>query len=90
MSDADLAAAAVPCFARALKVPVPAQVEFQLPAPQVPVPVLVLHAAALVAVLRSESDPAAPLMVAADVGILEELLVHEARYWRRAAGSGRA
>ena len=49
-SDADLAEAAVPYFARALSVAVPEQVRVE-PADR-RVPVLVLHAAALVALLR--------------------------------------
>jgi hypothetical protein len=83
--DVDLAAAAVPFFAGALRVPVPSGVSFVLPPGRVPV--LVLHAAALVAVLRSQTDPPGPLGVAVSEGMLGELLVHEARYWRRTAAS---
>ena len=61
----------------------PAQVEFELPAERVPV--LVLHAAALVAVLRSNAEDAVPLRIVVATGVLDELLEHEARYWRRAA-----
>ena len=84
--DARLAAAAVPYFARALGVPVPGTVVFELLDRRVPV--LVLHAAALVAVLRSAEDPARRQRVA--VGrALDELLEHEARYWRRTAAAAR-
>ena len=82
LSDAALAAAAVPCFAHALGLPVPERVEFELPTRRVPV--LVLHAAALVAVLRSAQDPpGSPLVNVA--GAMDELLGHEFRYWRRSA-----
>ena len=81
--DADLVAAAMPFFADALRVAVPARVEFELQGRRVPV--LVSHAAALVAVLQSRSDPVASLRVVVDEGVLGELLIHEARYWRRAA-----
>ena len=84
-SDAELAARAVPCFARALGAPEPRQVDFTLPAGRVPV--LVLHAAALVAVLRSTADPILPLRVVVASGVMDELLEHEARYWRRAASA---
>jgi hypothetical protein len=45
----------------------------------------VLHAAALVAVLRSATQPLTPLRVVVAMGVLDELLEHEARYWRRTA-----
>ena len=64
-SDAELAAAAAPYFAAALDLPAP-RVEFQLPPERVPV--LVLHAAALVAVLRSATDSAPQRMVCAGRG----------------------
>ena len=83
LSDADLVAAAVPYFCRALDISLPAQVEFELPGQRVPV--LVLHAAALVAALRFQHDPAASLRVVVGEGVLDELLMHEARYWRGAA-----
>ena len=82
-SNAALAEAAVPCFADALGVAPPARVAFELPAG--PVPVLVLHAAALVAVLRSARAGPDPVVVTAEV--LDELLEHEARYWRRKAAA---
>jgi tetratricopeptide (TPR) repeat protein len=83
--DADLAAAAVPYFAARLGVPAPDRVVFDLPAHRVPV--LVLHAAALVAVLRSRTSPPEPSRVTVREKVLAELLVHEARYWRRAASA---
>ena len=83
VSDAELVAAAVPYFARALGRAIPDHIELELPSNHVPV--LVLHAAALLAVLRSSTEPAGQLrMVVAD-GVLDELLEHEARYWRRTA-----
>jgi tetratricopeptide (TPR) repeat protein len=86
ISDADLAAAAVPYFAGKLGVPAPDRVEFDLPPHRAPV--LVLHAAALIAVLRSTGPSASPRpVVVADV--LDEMLVHEARYWRLAATAAR-
>jgi hypothetical protein len=83
--DAELAAAAVPFFAAVLGVSPPGGVVLDLP--QRRVPVLVLHAAALVAVLRSMTSPAGPLRVTVTEGVLGELLGHEARYWRRTAAS---
>ena len=87
LSDAQVAVAAVPFFARALGVEVPGPVVFDLPAGR-RVPVLVLHAAALVAVLRSAGGTAAAGRVAVTGQVLAELLEHEARYWRRAAAAG--
>lgn len=60
-SDEALAAEAVPYFAGALRIAPPASVEFELPRARVPV--LVLHAAALVAVLRSTTDSEMPLRI---------------------------
>jgi tetratricopeptide (TPR) repeat protein len=84
-TDAELVAAAMPYFCRAMNVQLPEEAEFELPARRVPV--LVLHAAALVAVLRFASNPALPLRVAVATGVLDELLEHEARYWRRTASA---
>ena len=84
-TDADLAAAAVPQFARALKCAPPEQVRFDLPPQRVPV--LVLHTAALIAVLRFRDNPAASVRLVVADGLLEELLEHEARYWRRTAAA---
>ena len=81
--DADLVADAVPQFAAALKCATPERVEFELPPHRVPV--LVLHTAALVAVLRFRDNPAASLHLVVAQARLDELLEHEARYWRRAA-----
>jgi tetratricopeptide (TPR) repeat protein len=83
VSDADLAQAAVPYFARALSVQVPGRVEVDRAARRAPV--LVLHAAALAAVLRFSAYPVASLRVVVDDAVLDELLEHESRYWRRAA-----
>ena len=83
--DADLAAAAVPFFAGRLGVPVPKRVVFGFPAGRVPV--LMLHAAALVAVLRSQASPPGPLRVAVTSRVLGELLEHEARHWQRTAAA---
>ena len=82
---ADLAAEAVPQFARALKCATPEGIEFDLPSHHVPV--LVVHTAALVAVLRFRDDPAASLRVVVAERLLDELLIHEARYWRRSAAA---
>ncbi len=81
--DAALVGQAVPQFARALNCATPERVEFQLPRHRVPV--LVLHSAALVAVLRSRDNPASSLRLVVAQGLLDELLDHEARYWRRTA-----
>lgn len=85
LSDTYLVKAAIPCFADALGVVVPLDVEFQVPDHRVPV--LVLHTAALVAVLRAtaKSPKALPVVVAEELA--DELLLHEARYWRRTAKS---
>ena len=82
-SDAELVIRAVPQFAEALGCAVPERAEFEMPGHSVPV--LVLHTAALVAVLRFRQDPAAALRVVVAEGIVDELLEHEARYWRRTA-----
>jgi tetratricopeptide (TPR) repeat protein len=84
-SDAELVAAAVPDFARALSVSVPAPVEVELPAQRAPV--LVLHASALVAVLRLGAEPTQSSVVVVNEEVIGELLQHEARYWRRTASS---
>ncbi len=81
--DDELARAALPYFASALRLALPLQVSFGLPAQRMPV--LLLHAAALVAVLRSAAAPAAGLQLDVGTGVLDELLEHEARYWQRAA-----
>ncbi|HEU5420595.1 MAG TPA: hypothetical protein VFV41_23105 [Streptosporangiaceae bacterium] len=83
LGDAELARAALPYFASALHLTVPLQVSFGLPAQRLPV--LLLHAAALVAVLRSAAAPAAGLRLDITTGMLDELLEHEARYWQRSA-----
>jgi tetratricopeptide (TPR) repeat protein len=85
VSDLALLNAAVPQFSRALECPAPNHVEFELP--QRHLPVLVLHTAAIVAVLRSRDSSATPLHVVVAEGVLDELVQHEARYWRRSAAA---
>lgn len=81
-SPDDLVRAAVPHFAAALGVPTPSNIEVTVPGE---VPLLVLHAAALLAVLRSR-DPVAPAgRLVADLGVLDELLGHERRHWEHSA-----
>jgi tetratricopeptide (TPR) repeat protein len=75
---------AVPHFAGALGVAAPDHVDVSVPGVA---PRLVLHAAALVAVLRAadggQLTPAG--QVVADLGVLDELLGHEQRYWAQSA-----
>jgi tetratricopeptide (TPR) repeat protein len=82
-SDAELVAAAIPYFARAVGKEIPDQAEFELPPQRVPV--LVLHATALLAVLQSAAEPPERLRMVVTDRVLDELLEHEARYWRRTA-----
>ena len=80
LSNDDIVAAAVPAFARALGVAPPGPVRMEAAGM---VPVLDLHAAALVAVLRSSSaDAAMPARVAK---VLDDLLGQEARFWQGSA-----
>ena len=82
LSNEDLVAAAVPVFAAALGVPAPERVLVEA-GPRT-VRVLDLHAAALVAVLRS-ARARGPVRVS--VGdVLDELLGHEERFWQGTAG----
>jgi tetratricopeptide (TPR) repeat protein len=85
ISQAKLVADAVPQFARALGCASPLPVQLELPVR--PVPILVLHTAALIAVLRFRDDPARSLSVIVGEGLLDELLEHESRYWRRKAAA---
>lgn len=80
----ELVRAAVPHFARVLGVRAPRPVDVAVP---VGVPLLVLHAAALVAVLRSQvaAEPAPAKPLVADHEVLRELLGHERRYWAHSA-----
>ena len=82
---AELVLQAVPQFARALGCATPERIEFEPPAHRVPV--LMLHTAALVAVLRFRDNPAVSLRLVVAQGLLDELLEHEARYWRRTAAA---
>ena len=82
LSNNDLVAAAVPVFAAALGVAAPRHVLVDTGPGAVRV--LDLHAAALVAVLRS---PGAGGPVRVGVGdVLDELLGHEERFWQGTAG----
>lgn len=80
-SPAELVHAAVPHFAAALGVPAP-KVEITVPGE---VPLLVLHAAALLAVLRSQDHPAPTGAPVADLDVLKDLLGHERRFWVHSA-----
>ncbi|MDQ3764008.1 MAG: hypothetical protein M3460_21125 [Actinomycetota bacterium] len=79
-NPADLAQEALPHFARALGVPTP---KTKITVSQ-ELPLLALHAAALLAVLRSHDDQPVGRLVA-DLGVLKELLGHERRFWRHSA-----
>jgi tetratricopeptide (TPR) repeat protein len=79
---AELVRAAVPHFAAALNVRPPAKVDVTVPGE---VPLLVLHAAALLAVLRSQDHLAPTGQLVADLGVLDALLGHEMRYWEHSA-----
>ena len=81
LSNDDVVAAAVPAFAAALGVDPPARVRVKAEAGAVRV--LDLHAAALVAVLRSPGERAVVPVRIADV--LDDLLGHEARFWQGSA-----
>jgi tetratricopeptide (TPR) repeat protein len=78
----ELVHAAVPHFAAVLNVRAPTQIEVTVPDE---VPLLVLHAAALLAVLRSQDHHAAAGQLVADLGVLDELLGHERRHWEHSA-----
>ncbi len=83
LSNEELVVAAVPVFADALGVAVPSRVLVE--AGPGAVRVLDLHAAALVAVLRSAST-GGPVSVSVSVAdVLDELLGHEERYWQGTA-----
>lgn len=85
--SAALVREAVPHFAAALGVPVPSHIDVTVP-DDVP-PLLVLHAAALLAVLRSQDQPTASGQLVAGLDVLDELLGHERRYWiHSASGMG--
>ncbi|MGH3156232.1 MAG: hypothetical protein ACRDNF_06625, partial [Streptosporangiaceae bacterium] len=82
-SDGDVAAAAVPYFARALSAPEPVTIEVERSALRLPV--LLLHGASLLAMLGSAADVGRTSRVVIGTGVLRELLGWEARYWRQAA-----
>jgi hypothetical protein len=81
LSNADLVRAAAPMFAAALGVAAPSRVAVE--AGPGAVRVLDLHAAALVAVLRSAA--AEETVRVSVAGVLEELLGHEERFWHGSA-----
>jgi tetratricopeptide (TPR) repeat protein len=81
LSNEDLVAAAVPVFAAALGIPAPERV--LVDAKPRTVRVLDLHAAALVAVLRS-AKARGPVRVSVG-NVLDELLSHEERFWQGTA-----
>jgi tetratricopeptide (TPR) repeat protein len=82
-SSAELVRSAVPHFAAALNVAPPAAVEVSVPDDA---PLLVVHAAALVAVLRSQDRGTPAGQRTNDIGaVLDELLGHEMHYWERSA-----
>ncbi|HEY6422655.1 MAG TPA: tetratricopeptide repeat protein, partial [Pseudonocardiaceae bacterium] len=78
----DLVRAAIPHFAAALNARSPAKIEVTVPDE---VPLLVLHAAALLAVLRSRDQHAPAGQLVAGLDVLDELLGHERRYWEHSA-----
>ncbi|MET8051490.1 tetratricopeptide repeat protein [Streptosporangium sp. NPDC005286] len=83
-SDRELVAAAVPHFAAALNVQPPKGFEVVLG--EGPQRILDLHAAALVAVLRSTRSGTGKSGVVVQVGeVLEEVLGHERRFWVQSA-----
>jgi tetratricopeptide (TPR) repeat protein len=71
-------------FGRALHVVPPSQVEIVMT--QDAPPVLVVHAAVLVALLGAQDTVREPMRVVVELGVLDELLRHEAVYWQRSAG----
>jgi pSer/pThr/pTyr-binding forkhead associated (FHA) protein len=79
-SDEDLMRAATQAFAKALGIAVPPHGAVQAPAGAVRI--LDLHAAALVAVLRSDGQGSVPLSV---TDVVDELLGHEERFWQGTA-----
>ncbi|MFI7028202.1 tetratricopeptide repeat protein [Microbispora rosea] len=79
VSAEDVAAEAVPCFARVLGTPAPS-VQFMVTDGR-RLPVLVLHAAALLAVLDSQADGGDGSRAMVDMGVLAALLGHEGRLW---------
>ncbi|MFF5111591.1 tetratricopeptide repeat protein [Streptosporangium sp. NPDC000509] len=81
-SDQEIVATAVPYFAAALKVQRPARFEAVLG--DGPQRILDLHAAALVAVLRSTRPGVGEVVVRVDE-VLEEVLGHERRFWIQSA-----
>ncbi|HEY3953209.1 MAG TPA: tetratricopeptide repeat protein [Streptosporangiaceae bacterium] len=85
LTDAEVAAAAVPHFAAAMSLQAQGRLEIERSALRLPV--LLLHAAALLAVLRSAADGQAPVRVVVGPRVLDELLEHELRYWQSSAAA---
>ncbi len=83
-SKTELVHEAMKHFAKALGVSTPQNVEVEVPGE---VPLLVLHAAALVAVLRHQrpGERTHPEKLVVHLGVLDELLGHEWRYWEQSA-----
>lgn len=82
-SSADLIRSAAPHFAVALTVTAPSTIDVSVPEDA---PLLVIHAAALVAVLRSRDHSTPTGRRSDDLGaVLEELLGHEMHHWERSA-----
>jgi tetratricopeptide (TPR) repeat protein len=74
---------AIPCFAKELRVRAPTKIDIMVPVGDAPM--LALHAAALLAVLRSTDREAPAEQLMADIGVLKELLGHERRFWVHSA-----
>jgi tetratricopeptide (TPR) repeat protein len=70
-------------FGHALGLTPPPRVEIVVN--QASPPVLVVHAAALVALLSARDTVHEPVRVVVEMGVLDELLRHEAVYWQRSA-----
>lgn len=80
-SATELVHDAVAAFAEALDIRAP-QIDVAVPGE---VPLLALHAAALLAVLRSRDQRAPAGQLVADLGVLPELLGHERHFWEHSA-----
>ncbi len=86
VSPVELVQTAVPHFATALGVQAPTKIDVTV---HEEVPLLVLHAAALLAALRSQDHRAPHVELVAGIGVLDELLGHERRYWEHSAARAR-
>jgi DNA polymerase III delta prime subunit len=85
LSDRELVEGAVPYFARALDIEAPLPIEAEVPrSDSGRVPVLVLHAAALIAVLRTQNTESGTADESGHVivgDVLRVLVGHEGRLW---------